>query len=347
MDAEKDAEKTLLDWIAIDSITGAEGAYGDAVERRLRSLGLDTERQEIEPGRFNVLACAGEPDVVFCTHLDTVPPFIGPSADREFVHGRGACDAKGVALAMTLAAERLLKSGKDRIGFLLTVGEELDAVGARRAESEPRFTPRFTVVGEPTENRFVRGHKGIFKATMRATGVAGHSSQDVGPSAIHRLVESLGKVLAREWGQHALFGQGSLNVGCLHGGVAPNVVADAAEARILVRTVESPETVEARLRSCFGDGVELELGPAYAPQEFHVPSAAGNPEDSEGDDSRAEPIVVAFGTDAPFLRSWGTPLLCGPGRILDAHTDHERISKRAFSEAVALYERTVAELLAS
>ena len=86
--------QTLLDWIAIPSVTGEEGDYGDAVQRALSAAGLATERQDVGDGRFNVLARAGEPEVVFCTHLDTVPPFFGPRVDASFVHGRGACDAK-------------------------------------------------------------------------------------------------------------------------------------------------------------------------------------------------------------------------------------------------------------
>ncbi|MEQ1892106.1 MAG: M20/M25/M40 family metallo-hydrolase, partial [Planctomycetota bacterium] len=94
----------LLDWIAIESVTGHEGDYGDAVARHLASLGFGVERQELAPGRFNVLARADAPELVFCTHLDTVPPFFGPSRAGNVIRGRGACDAKGPALAMIEAA---------------------------------------------------------------------------------------------------------------------------------------------------------------------------------------------------------------------------------------------------
>ena len=83
----------LSDWIEIPSVTGEEESYGDALCRKLSEVGFDVERQEVEPGRFNVLARAGAPEVVFCTHLDTVPPFFGVSQDSEFIYGRGSCDA--------------------------------------------------------------------------------------------------------------------------------------------------------------------------------------------------------------------------------------------------------------
>jgi acetylornithine deacetylase/succinyl-diaminopimelate desuccinylase-like protein len=326
----------LQEWVAIPSVTGSEGDYADALARRLRTLGLEVELQSVAPGRSNVLARRGSPRVVFCTHLDTVPPFFGPREDAEFVHGRGSCDAKGPALAMLAATRALLDGGEDRLGFLFTVGEETDSAGARRANerlAEP-WRPRYVVVGEPTENRFVRAHKGAFKGKLVARGVAGHSSQAIGPSAVHELVRCAARLIEQDWGTHPHLGAGTLNVGLISGGVAPNVVADRAEASLLLRAVESPEVCERKLRAHLSEHVEFQAhGANYGPQEFFVPPGA-------------EPIEVAFGTDAPHMPRWGQPLLYGPGRILDAHTDHERVSKRSFERAIADYQRVAQDLLA-
>lgn len=331
----------LVDWIEIPSVTGAEDDYGDALGRRLEALGFASERQEVEAGRSNVLARAGRPEVVFCTHLDTVPPFFGARREGDLVYGRGACDAKGQAAVMIEAARRLLERGEDRVGFLFTVGEEVDGCGAAFADRAllggalgADWRPRNVIVGEPTGGRFVRGHKGIVKVTLRAEGVAGHSSQDVGPSAVHELVRCAHGLLQDGWGEHPVLGPGTLNVGVLEGGVAPNVVADRARAEVVVRTVEEPEVVLERIRRHLGPHVRVADGAkGYAPVEFHVP------EGLVGE-------VVAFGTDAPFLGSWGTPLLCGPGSILDAHTDDEKVSVRELEEAVARHVETVEGLLA-
>ena len=83
-------ERMLADWIEIPSVTGDEGDYATDLERRLQQLGFACERQEVAPGRFNVLARAGEPQVVFCTHLDTVPPWFGPTREGRVIRGRGA-----------------------------------------------------------------------------------------------------------------------------------------------------------------------------------------------------------------------------------------------------------------
>ena len=185
--------RTLKDWIDVQSVSGAEADYGDAVARFLGELGFDTERQEVGPGRFNLLARAGQPDVVFCTHLDTVPPFYPSRRDRTHIHGRGACDAKGQVAAMLAASERLLAQGEDRIGFLLTVGEEVESDGAAFAnlELEAPWPGRYMIISEPTDNTFVRAHKGIVKGHLAACGVAGHSSHSGGPSAIHELVQTV------------------------------------------------------------------------------------------------------------------------------------------------------------
>ena len=133
---------------------------------------------------------------------------------------------------------------------------------------------------------------------------------------------------------HPVHGEGSLNVGMFSGGVAPNVTADQAQASVLIRTVEPFDTVHERVAASLGEHVQFKDQPfGYAPIEFHVP---------EGEESE----TVAFGTDAPYLSNWGTPLLFGPGAIEDAHTDHEKVAKRDLMNAVERHVRVVRDLLA-
>lgn len=335
----------LLDWIDIPSVTGDEPTFADAARRALERRGFDVEPIAVPSDagsaeRASLFAKVGEPRVVLCTHLDTVPPYFGPRADRTHVHGRGACDAKGVALAMLEAAARLIDGGVRDLGLLWTVGEEVDSDGAVAAERalasgalRLERAPEFIVVGEPTRNRFVRGHKGMVRAALEARGVPSHSSKPLGPSAVHELVGCCTKLTTAHWGDHPVFGPGSLNVGTIAGGVADNVVAGQARAELLVRAVEEPDTVVDRIQSSLGEHVALDVQVRYGPVEFHVPAE----EESE---------VVAFGTDAPYLPSWGRPILIGPGDIEDAHTDHERIAIADFERGIERYGRLVRELLA-
>jgi acetylornithine deacetylase len=330
------AFKKLLDWIAIPSVTGEECGYGDALARELAVLGLAVERQQVAPGRFNVLARADAPEVVLCTHLDTVPPFYGPRVQGEWIHGRGACDAKGQALALLEAARALLASGERRFGLLFTVGEETDSAGAALANARlaDPWRPRHVIVGEPTGNRFVRAGKGTFKGKLVARGVAGHSAGDVGPSALHELVHCAHRLLEQRWGAHPLLGPGTINIGLMRGGVAANVVAEEAEADVLIRTVEPLADVRARLERCLGPHVSVsETSKGYAPVEFDVPAGE-------------EGIAIAFGTDVPHMPRWGRPLLYGPGSIQDAHTEHEKVRKSDIELAAARHVKTARELLA-
>ncbi|MEZ6013997.1 MAG: M20/M25/M40 family metallo-hydrolase [Planctomycetota bacterium] len=333
--------RDLVEWIELPSTTGAEAAYADRLARDLRAAGFDVELQEVAPGRHNVFARAGRPEVLFCTHLDTVPPHFGSRVAGGHVFGRGACDAKGQAAAMLEAGRRLLLAGERRFGYLFTVGEERDSAGAKaadRALDDPafrdRWQPRYTIVGEPTGGQFVRGHKGLFYGRLEAVGVMGHSSQDIGPSAVHELVRATARVLDLDFGVDPDLGRGTLNVGTIAGGLATNVVAPTATCELLARIVEAPAAVEARIRGCLGAHVRLHPPQAnYGPVRFHVP---------EGEPS----IAVAFGTDAPHMRRFGTPLLFGAGAILDAHTEGEKVGIGELDACAARHVRLVGELLA-
>ena len=123
--------------------------------------------------------------------------------------------------------------------------------------------------------------------------------------------------------------------GGIQGGIASNVVADHAEADVMLRIVAPPAEIEAGIRGCLDEHVTMgSTFKSFGPVEFHVP---------EGE----EAAPVAFGTDAPHLPDWGTPLLFGAGDILDAHTDHEKVARRDLEACAARHERTVRELLAA
>ena len=85
--------------VDIESITGNEASVGDFLHRELGSMGFRSAKIPVEPGRANVFATSAEqlrPDIVFSTHMDTVPPYIHSSEDADRIYGRGACDAKGI-----------------------------------------------------------------------------------------------------------------------------------------------------------------------------------------------------------------------------------------------------------
>ncbi|HEU5171246.1 MAG TPA: M20/M25/M40 family metallo-hydrolase, partial [Gemmatimonadales bacterium] len=211
--------------VAIESPTGAEGPVVGYLAGVLARAGYRVTRQPVSPGRENLYAWREPPTVVFSTHLDCVPPYMPGREDAEWLHGRGSCDAKGIAAAMTAAAERLAERGERRVGLLFVVGEENGSDGAHAAAAlEPKG--RFLINGEPTENRLCIGQKGSLRIDFEATGRAAHSGYpEEGRSAIEALLDTLQRVRALPLPSDPLLGPGTLNVGTIQGGVAPNVLA--------------------------------------------------------------------------------------------------------------------------
>ncbi len=205
--------------------------------------------------RFNVYAALPgvTPDVVLSTHMDTVPPFFGSREDDEFLYGRGTCDAKGIIAAQVAAADRLREAGV-KVGLLFVVGEERDSAGAKEANLHPKGS-KFLINGEPTDNRLALASKGALRVEIRAKGRMAHSAYpELGESAINKLVEALHDVLAMPYQSNLEIGPSTLNIGLVEGGRAPNVIADKAEAHLLIRLVgprrgDSPEHFEGRWRS--------------------------------------------------------------------------------------------------
>src|SRR6476661_7929728 len=159
--------------IAQPSLTGSEAPAVQFARAWLSEHGWSVTFQELSPGRGNIWASRGRGAVTLSTHLDTVPPYIGPSRNGSRLVGRGACDAKGIAAAMMVAAQSLADEDEHRIDLLFVVGEEKSSDGARAANLLPA-TSRFLVNGEPTEGRLASGAKGSMAVTVRTHGRAAH-----------------------------------------------------------------------------------------------------------------------------------------------------------------------------
>jgi acetylornithine deacetylase len=325
----------------IESTTYNEGAAGDFLAGFLAGRGWSVDKTPVEQPaenpnggpRWNVYAgAAGEtPDLVFSTHIDTVPPYIPFSEDAEFVYGRGVCDAKGILAAQVAAAEALRALGF-RIGMLFLSGEERDSAGAIAANKSPRGS-RFLINGEPTENRLALASKGALRASFRSTGKMAHSAYpELGESAIHKLVQVLSRLLALPLPVLEDIGPSTLNIGQIHGGYAPNVIADKAEAQVLVRTVTDSAPMRAQLVEAAGDLAEVEF--TLDTPFIRLCAVEGLPT-----------MVAKFSTDIPQLSNWGQPLLLGPGSIHVAHTPQEKLAKKELLEAVDLYIKVARQLL--
>jgi acetylornithine deacetylase len=325
----------------IESTTYHEGAVGDFLADFLARHGWEVEKTPVpqppesaEAGaRWNVYAgIAGQaPNLVFSTHMDTVPPYIPFREDEDFMYGRGVSDAKGIIAAQVAAAEALRTAGFG-IGLLFVSGEERDSAGAKVANLAPKGS-RFLINGEPTDNRLALASKGALRAAFKSTGTMAHSAYpELGESAVHKLIEALAKVLALPLPSLEGVGPSTINIGQIRGGHAPNVTADQAEAQVLVRLVGDSAPMRAAL---------VNAAAGLAEVDFTLDSPFVRMRAIEG----LPTMIAKFSTDIPHLSNWGEPLLLGPGSIHVAHTPFEKLAKKELLEAVELYIKVGKQLL--
>jgi acetylornithine deacetylase len=331
--------------VDIESTTYNEGVAGAFLHEYLTTQRYTVERMSVAqpdrsstPGagsgeRFNVYAALPgiTPDVVLSTHMDTVPPFFGCTEDDEFLYGRGSCDAKGIIAAQVAAADRLRDAGI-KVGLLFLVGEERDSAGAAVANLSPRGS-KFLINGEPTDNRLALASKGALRVELRAKGRMAHSAYpELGESAIDKLISALHDVMALPLPVEPEIGPSTLNIGLIEGGRAPNVIADKAEAHILIRLVGPADDTKKAIVATVGDRADvtfsLELPFVRMRKVGNLPT-----------------MVAKFTTDIPSLTAWGEPFLLGPGSIHVAHTPYEKIAKKELLEAVNLYFELAANLI--
>jgi acetylornithine deacetylase/succinyl-diaminopimelate desuccinylase-like protein len=331
-----DVVSLAVQLMQIESTSGGEGAIVAFVADLLAVRGWRVTRIPVSTGRDDVLATKRDgPFVTLSTHLDTVPPHIPPRVDPRRLWGRGACDAKGIVAAMICAAERLEERGVP-VALLFVVGEEVSHDGAHAANqwaTRSRVVSRVLINGEPTESTLALGTKGAMRMTLRVHGIAAHSAYpNLGLSATRELARILAALDDIGLPRDEVLGDTTINIGVISGGIADNVVAPSAEARLMARTVGAPEEVLQRLRDLVGDRGDLRQGITAPAVRLGV--LPGYPTS-----------VVAFATDIPALSNWGTPYLFGPGSIHVAHRDDEHIEIEELRGAVDTYERLAGDAI--
>lgn len=338
MNTPSDPIELTAQLMAIDSTSGREGDVVAWLDRYLVERGWRTTRIPVSDGRADLFVTMVEqPLVTLSTHLDTVPPFVPPRRDAHNLYGRGACDAKGLAASMVCAAETLRDEAAP-VGMLFVVGEEVTHDGAHAANEAfadglVPATSRAIVNGEPTEGTLALGTKGAVRVIVRTAGQAAHSAYPhLGRSATRDLVHLLAELEQTAFPTDEVLGRTTVNIGGLAGGVADNVVAPWAEARLMIRLVTPADEVRTLIERWAEGRASLEWGPMVPPVKLGVV-----------DGFRTS--VVAFATDIPALSNWGTPYLFGPGSIHVAHRDDEFVSLDELRAAPAAYARIAREAL--
>ena len=313
------------DILEIDSTSGRERALAEWLLAHVEAP--RAESFEVGDGTLNLLFSWGRPGLVFCTHLDTVPPYIAPSFDGESVHGRGSCDAKGQLYAMYRACRRIAADGGSGFGLLLLSGEETGSFGAK-AFSRSGFSAPYLVIGEPTDNCMVSASKGTRSFDLRFTGKAFHSGYpECGRSAVEMFVDFMNRLHAEAFPPDAELGETTFNVGQLRSDNPQNILSPSLECRLYFRTTfASMERVDAFMAACAGPELTVAARGGDDPAAYMT---------LPGFRTRA----VSFGSDAPHLKNFTHKMICGPGSIKVAHRDDECVSLAEIDEAVENYTK--------
>ena len=324
----------------------------------LQASGRKTEVFEVGDGTRNIMVSWGDPKVVFCTHIDTVPPYISPSFSDTQITGRGACDAKGQVFAMYEACKVLEAKGYDGNALLLLAGEETGSFGAKAFSAmaaESGMMWDYVIVGEPTDNCMASAAKGTKSFEVTFTGVPCHSGYpQYGQSAIMHFNDFVNALRSIVFPVDSVLGATTWNIGNHSSDNPQNILSDSLTCRVYFRTTfESDQMVCNIMKNIAGPDAKLRFGRPRVQDGSDVVAKEVAPWQKAmsvtafgGDTpSRFEVLdgylskPVAFGSDAPQLTCFRNKILCGPGSILVAHRDEEHIFLADIEKAIAQYVR--------
>ena len=342
--------------LSIDSTSGKERKVAEWLAERLPGMFPAANRpvlqvEEVGDGTLNLLLTWGKPRIVFCSHLDTVPPYIEPLSQETIIKGRGSCDAKGQVFAIVTACQRLAEAGSTDFGLLLLAGEETGSWGAK-AFAKTDFQAEYLVVAEPTDNCMISASKGTKSFDLKFTGVPFHSGYpQYGVSAVNLFIEFVNALKAKDFGMDPLLGETTWNIGLLHSDNPQNILSPELTCRIYFRTTfVSDEAVSAWMEKQ-GKPEEDTVSsaslrdPIRANAPETVSSSGSLTVTPRGGDTPARYWTVdglpaksaSFGTDAPHLKNFTYKAICGPGSITVAHRDDECIRVADLETAVEQY----------
>lgn len=306
-----------------------------------------------QPGKANLIATLGQGPggLVLAGHTDTVPydaqrwqsdPFILSERDNRF-YGLGSCDMKGFfALAIAAARPFTAQPLKAPLIILATADEETSMSGARALVEAGRPQGRYAVIGEPTNLRPVRLHKGIMMEGVSVRGRSGHSSDPaLGANALEAMHGVLGDLLAyrdqlqQRYRQPAFtVAVPTLNLGCIHGGDNPNRICGQCDLQYDLRPLPGMnlerlrEEIHTRLQPLQARfGVSLSCGPLVEGVPAFETAADSSLVQVAERLTGYQAEAVAFATEAPFLQQLGMQtLVLGPGDIAQAHQPDEYLA---------------------
>ena len=370
----QDAVALTRDLLHFDTVNppGQERDCAQMAGSLLKEWGFSVEYYEYDAGRTSVIARAGgnpdggkggKPPLCLTGHLDVVPlgtrkwskdPFKGET-EGDKLFGRGTSDMKAGVAGMMIAARSFGKklNGTPGIVLVLTAAEENGCIASRHMAELPKMMGKAgaIVVGEPTSNYPMVGHKGSIKFGASFSGVSAHGSMpQLGVNAIYKAAKAIAQLQAFDFGvkKHAVMGLPTMNVGTVEGGSGVNLVPDLAKIGVDIRTVPGTDhkALVSRLKELLSEGqidiladseaVWTEPNEAWVQRVFEI----CKPILKEAPVARTMPYM----TDAANLRKVynGAPtLVLGPGEAAMAHQTDEYCNIERIRQSVEIYEAII------
>lgn len=346
----------------------------DLLAAWLEDLGFHIEIQSVSANKANLIATLGQGPggLVLAGHTDTVPfdegkwqsdPFVVADRDQRF-YGLGTTDMKGFFAVVLEALQEFRSEMANRrfqqpLIILATADEETSMAGARALAASGKPKARYAVIGEPTNLKPIRMHKGVMMESIILEGRSGHSSNpDLGHSALdamHKVMTEL-MALRESWGkqyQNPGFEVSvpTLNLASLHGGDATNRICSHTELRFDVRLLPGMQNDDIRrvIRQRVARTLEGSNITASHRSLFEGADSFMEPETSKLVQF-AEKLTghtsgsVGFATEAPFMQALGMEtIVMGPGSIDCAHQPNEYLPQDQIKPAIALIKNLIQE----
>ena len=367
---DTDAVSLTRSLLSFQTVMGGEHDLARMAGAMLQEWGFSVEFYDYEEGRTSVVARAGgsggKAPLCLTGHLDVVPlgsrkwakdPFRGET-DGDRLYGRGTSDMKSGVAAMLLASRSFKDklSGTPGIVLVLTAAEEGGCIGSRHLAEQKKLMGRAgaMIVGEPTSNYPLVGHKGSIKFHARFRGVSAHGSMpELGVNAVYKAARAVSALESFDFkaSPHAVMGGPTLNVGTISGGSGVNLVPDEATIGVDMRTVPGVDhqAVLSKMKALMGPDAELDvfsdLSPVWtAPDDEWMRRVFEICKPFVGEPPQAR--TAPYMTDAANLLKVyaGAPtVVLGPGEAAQAHQTDEYCSMERVRQAVAIYEALIAD----
>jgi len=327
---------------------------------------LNCYRQQVEPGRENVLSLAEGADrsktLLLSAHMDTVDvdgmtiePF-EPVVREGRLYGRGSCDTKGPLAALMLAFRDRVDTGQlpFNLALLATCGEEFNLLGSGHYAKQAGDDLAAAVFAEPTDLSVVVAHKAVVRLKLTCYGRSAHSSTPhLGDNAIYTMTRAIAAV--RRYGEgiaaekpDPLLGTDTLAVTVVEGGRQINVIPNRCQARIDWRMLPSrnPDQCRDELASVLAeelgrDKFGLELLSVYNSMQTDVsePLVEALLSAAQQTVRRRTAAAAPYATDASSFADLGLPTcVFGPGSPTQAHTKDEYIEIEQLEKGQLAYE---------